>query len=255
MARTKSQFRKGRAPGKPIAPIRRDLDTLIQGVSQQPPHLRSAGQGAQQLNGWSSPVEGLTKRNATRLQSKISDERLTDFYLEMLDIQQGEQYAILCRPGTDETLIDIRRRGAEANIKAHGTGLSATTGVVTGDSTSYIYNDAGDYYKKYALISSGPLALLLNREKVTAYSDDKVPFQTGKGLIFVQAVAYTITYTVKIDDVQVATFTTPDAGDDDNRLSTTIVAENLQSQINSTDGYTAEVNKYVVYVTKERRKL
>ena len=90
MARTKSQFRKGRAPGKPIAPIRRDLDTLIQGVSQQPPHLRTAGQGARQLNGWSSPVEGLTKRNAMRLQSKISDERLTDFYLEMLDIQQGE---------------------------------------------------------------------------------------------------------------------------------------------------------------------
>lgn len=251
MARTKSQFRKGKAPGKPIAPIRRDLDTLIQGVSQQPPHLRTAGQGARQLNGWSSPVEGLTKRNAMRLQSKISDQPLTDFYLEMLAIQQDEQYAILCRPGEDETLIDIRRRGAEANIKVHGTGLSATTGVVTGDSTSYIYNDAGDYYKKYALISSGPLALLLNREKVTAYSDDRVEPQLGKGLIFIQAVAYTITYTVKIDDVQVATFTTPDAGDDDNRLSTTIVAESLQSQINGTDGYTAEVNKYVVYVTKD----
>ena len=94
MARAKSQFRKGKTPGQSSAPIRRDLDTLIQGVSQQPPHLRSAGQGARQLNGWSSPVEGLTKRNATRLQSRITDEVLTDFYLEMMDIKQETRYKI-----------------------------------------------------------------------------------------------------------------------------------------------------------------
>ena len=121
MPRAKSQFRKGKTPGKASAPVRRDLDTLIQGVSQQPPHLRTAGQGARQLNGWSSPVEGLTKRNAMRLQSKISDDTLTDFYLEMMDIQAGEQYSVLCRPGTDQTLIDVRRNGTPANIKVHGT--------------------------------------------------------------------------------------------------------------------------------------
>ena len=100
-ARAKSQFRKGKTPGKASAPIRRDLDTLIQGVSQQPPHLRTAGQGTEQLNGWSSPVEGLTKRNAMRLTSKITDDVLTDFYLEMMSLTQAEQYAILCRPGSN----------------------------------------------------------------------------------------------------------------------------------------------------------
>ena len=73
MPRSKSQFRKGKTPKKPTSAIRRDLDTLIQGVSQQPPHLRLAGQGTKQVNGWSSPVEGPTKRNAMRLQSKILD--------------------------------------------------------------------------------------------------------------------------------------------------------------------------------------
>ena len=141
MARAKSKFRKGKTPDKTSAPVRRDLDSLIQGVSQQPPHLRTAGQGANQLNGWSSPVEGLTKRNAMRLQSKISDDPLTDFYLEMMDIKQGEQYSILCRPGTDQTFIDLRRNGRPATIKIHGTGLSAAPGLITGDKTSYIYND------------------------------------------------------------------------------------------------------------------
>jgi len=251
MARSKSQFRKGKTPDRASAPIRRDLDTLIQGVSQQPPHLRTPGQGERQINGWSSPVEGLTKRNAMRLQSKISDDILTDLYLEMMDIKQGEQYSILCRPGTDQTIIELRRNGTPATIKTHGTGLSAVNGIITGDKTSYIYNDPEHYYKKYALISTGPVGLLLNREKETAYDPKVVAQQTGKGLVFIRAVAYNVTYTVKINGSEVASFTTPDAGADNNVISTSIVASDLQSQINAQSGYSARVEQYVIYVTKD----
>ena len=253
MPRTKSKFRKGEAPKKASAPIRRDLDTLIQGVSQQPPHLRTAGQGERQLNGWSSPVEGLTKRNAMRLQSKISDEKFTDFYLEMMDIKRGEQYAVLCRPGaTNQTLIEIDRGSANVSISVHGTGLALdANGNITCDALSYPYNNPGTYYKNYALISSSSLGLLLNREKVTGYSDDAVAKQTGKGLIFIRAVTYDITYTVKIDGTEVATYTTPDAGDDNNAISTSAVATSLQGDINSQAGFTAVAEQYVVYVTKD----
>ena len=253
MARTKSQFRKGKAPGKTSAPIRRDLDTLIQGVSQQPPHLRTAGQGAHQLNGWSSPVEGLTKRNAMRLQSKISDTPFTDFYLEMMDIKRGEQYSVNVRPGDpDQTVMEIRRNGTVAATHVHGSGLTVDAdNLITGDDGSYIHNDPGAFFRNYALISSGPLGLLLNREKFTAYSDETVPEQAGQGLIFIRAVAYNITYTVDIDGTEVASFTTPDAGDDDNVISTSIVAENLRDQINGTDGYSATSEQYVVHVTSD----
>ena len=253
MTRTKSQFRKGKAPSKTSAPIRRDLDTLIQGVSQQPPHLRTAGQGAHQLNGWSSPVEGLTKRNAMRLQSRISDTPFTDFYLEMMDIKRGEQYSILCRPGeADQTLLEVRHAGRAAAIKVHGQGLSLDAeGRIVGDTSSYAYNEPEHFYKKYALISSGPLGLLLNREKFTAYSPATNPEQTGKAIVFIRAVAYNITYTVKIDGEEVATFTTPDAGADDNVIATSIVAEKLQEQITAVDGYTAVFEQYVIYVTKD----
>lgn len=251
MARAKSKFRKGKTPDKISAPVRRDLDSLIQGVSQQPPHLRTAGQGARQLNGWSSPVEGLTKRNAMRLRSKITTDVLSDFYLEMMDITQDEQYSLLCRPGTDQTLIDLRRNGSAPAISIHGTGLSASNGVITGTKASYIYNDPEHYFKKYVLISSGPVGLLLNREKVAAYSSDKIATQAGKGLVFVRAVAYNVTYTVKIDGTQVAEYTTPEASDDNNTISTSLVASSLQSQITATSGYTARVEQYVIYVTKD----
>ena len=253
--RTKSQFRKGKAPGKTSSPIRRDLDTLIQGISQQPPHLRSAGQGARQLNGWSSPVEGLTKRNAMRLQSRILDTPITDFYLEMMDIRWGEQYSILLRPGaSNQTLLDIRHNGITPAIKVHGTGLTLNgSGDIECDNTSYPYNDPGTFYKNYALINSGPIGLLLNREKVVAYDPATVAPQTGKGLVFVRAVAYNVTYSVRINGTERATYTTPKADDADNKISTSKVAEELQSQLNAVSGYTATVEQYVVQVVKDDR--
>ena len=254
MARTKSQFRKGKAPKAPSAPIRRDLDTLIQGVSQQPPHLRTAGQGTRQLNGWSSPVEGLTKRNAMRLQSKISDTALTDFYLEMMDIKRGEQYSILCRPGEeDQTLIDLRRNGTVPSIDVHGTGLDVNDdGVITCTDEAYLHNEAEHFYKKYVLINSGPVGLLLNREKATAFSSDTVTAQAGKGIVFIRAVAYNVSYKLYIDDDLVGTVTTPKADADSNSISTSSVAKDLSTTM--PEGYTAKVNQYVIYITKDDGK-
>ena len=249
MPRSKSQFRKGKAPKKPTSAIRRDLDTLIQGVSQQPPHLRLAGQGTKQVNGWSSPVEGLTKRNAMRLQSKILDEPMSDFYLEMMDIQQAEMYSVLVRPGNGNTLIDIRRNGTLPTIKVHGTGLTAVAGSVTCDDTSYPYNKPGNYYKNYALISSGAIGLLLNREKETAFASDTSPAQAGKGIVFIRAVAYNVTYSLIIDGNTVGSVTTPEADADDNTLSTSAVAAGLATTMPA--GFTAEVNQYVISITKD----
>ena len=253
MPRAKSTLRKGRSPRQTSSPIRRDMDTLIQGVSQQPPHLRAAGQGAVQVNGWSSPVEGLTKRNSTRHQARVVDTPLSDFYLEMLDIQQGEMYAVLAQPvSASATTLELRRLSERAAVKVHGTGLSESGGVITGTQDSYLWNEPGEFYKNYVLIGNGPLGLLLNREKITGYdTSDATPAQSGKGIIFIRAVAYLITYTVKIDDTEVATFTTPSAGDDENTISTSEVAQSLCDQINTVGGYSASVDQYVIYVQKD----
>ena len=94
------------------------------------------------------------------------------------------------------------------------------------DSTSYLYNAAGGYAWDYVLTSSGSVGLLLNREKATAMSSELSPDQT-EGLIFVQAVAYDVTYKVEIDGTERASYTTPSAADDNNTISTSIVAESL----------------------------
>ena len=93
--------------------------------------------------------------------------------------------------------------------------------------------------------------MLLNREKETKYDSSTIAEQTGQGIVFIRAVAYNITYSVKIDDVEVATFSTPKADADDNKISTSAVAKALSDSINAQSGYTTALDQYVIHVKKD----
>ena len=115
------------------APVEVKIDTLTQGVSQQPPHIRAVGQGTEQINGWSSPVEGLTKRNPFRMVSKLLDRSIEDFYLATWRISATEQYSIFIWDGydsNDELRLEVWRDSPDwapmdnTKVDVHGTGLS-----------------------------------------------------------------------------------------------------------------------------------
>ena len=72
--RGKSSLR-GASASPPASLVQAHIDTLTQGVSQQPTHLRQVGQGEKQVNGWSSPVNGLTKRRPTSMWARCSAQR------------------------------------------------------------------------------------------------------------------------------------------------------------------------------------
>lgn len=246
----------------PGGPVEGKIDSLIQGVSQQPKHLRVVGQGEEQLNGWSSPVEGLTKRNPLRLVGKILPTPVTDFYLEMMPVLAGERYSVMVYPSGTGTSLLITLNGTPVNMDVRGTGISAIsaltldpglraagTGALSGP-TGYLYNAAGDYQKKYVLINNGPLGLLLNREKPVAMSTATTPAARKEGLIFVQAVAYEVSYKLTLNGTVVGTYTTPKASDTNNQLSTSAVATELAKFITATTGFTATVDRHVVWVQK-----
>jgi len=260
MARKSNLTRQISKP--PGGPVEGKIDTLIQGVSQQPKHLRVVGQGEEQLNGWSSPVEGLCKRNPLRLVGKILPTPVTDFYLEMMPVISGERYSVMVYPEGGQTKVLITLNGAPAQVGVHGAGMTPTpalsmdpafqiagTGVTAGP-TSYLYNAAGDYQQKYVLINNGPLGLLLNREKVVAMSTATTPAAKKEGLIFVQAVAYEVSYKLTLNGTVVGTYTTPKASDTANQLSTSTVATELAKFVTATTGFSATVDRHVVWVKK-----
>ena len=114
--RRKSQLvTQGKAPA---SLIRYEIDSLTQGVSQQPGHLRQVGQGEEQINGWSSPVNGLTKRRPTKYVGRILDFAATDFYLETMPVSDGERYSVFLYPPentTNQVNLQILRDGLGAN--------------------------------------------------------------------------------------------------------------------------------------------
>lgn len=234
------------------------MDTLTQGISQQPEHIRIPGQGTQQINGWSSPVNGLCKRRGTTWADKIDDQQLTDLYVETIPITQQERYELLIgRTPAGGVQLQIYRKGVPSTIAVHGRGLTGTTATlrglpgtnVTGDATSYLAT-AEKLRQSYVVINNGPLALLLNREQVTKMSGALSPAQPNEALIFVEGVSYEIKYVVKLDGVEVATYTTPKATDTNNKLSTDVVAEQLRAGVARTAGYTATREGSVVLVKK-----
>ena len=253
MPRSKSSLTPRQSAPRSL--VRYEVDSLTQGVSQQPGHLRQVGQGTEQLNGWSSPVNGLTKRRPTKYVGRIVDYPVEDFFLETMPVTAAERYSIFLYPPentTDQLNLQILQGGVGASIDVHGTGMTLGQGFATEvicDNTSYLF-EADELRNKYVLINNGPLALLLNRERITALTDTLTPNPGFEALLFVQGVDFQITYTVEIDGAVAATFTTPAATDNDNQISTDTVAENLQTGINAVAGFETERQGSVVYVRR-----
>lgn len=255
MARQKSRL--NRQVKAPATLVSGRIDTLVQGVSQQPPHLRLPGQGAKQVNGWSSPVTGLTKRRPAVFVGKILNQPVSDFYMETMAVSADERYLLLIyNDGTNMRLVMLRD-GKPVHIDVHGTGLSAfgpTPFVVSeqgvlGSASSYLYNTT-DLFNSYVLINNGPLGFLLNRNKVTAMDAELSPAQPNEALIFVQGVTYEISYKITLDGSALPVYTTPKATDTNNTISTDLVATELTTRINAVAGFTATRYNSVIKVTK-----
>lgn len=269
MPRAKSNISPSRAAAKPSTPIHETMDTMVQGISQQPQHLRLPGQGELQENGWSSPVEGLTKRNPAMMQLLFNDAPLENFYLEMFQLGPDEIYAILLFPAptfdTDKKLwMRIRStKGVASFVDVHGTGLSIDDdNNIVIEENSYLWAnpvfDNGDaaLFSRYSIINTSTgTGSFLNRTKTVALSADKTAVRENNGIVFIQAVNYQISYSLTLTyngtDTVVPAVTTPAATDDDNVISTSAVAEDLTANINAISGWSATQSDYIIEVKRD----
>jgi len=251
MSPAKSRLTAARNP--PASLVSGSIDTLTQGVSQQPQHLRSVGQGEVQLNGWSSPVDGLCKRRPSRFVGKIVPVPVPDFYLETMPVTDDERYSVFLYPTGGKVRMQILRNGATCAVDVHGAGLSNVTTngrtEVEGTAGSYIYA-VSEFPESYVFINNGPFGTLLNRKKVTALSAATTPAAANEALLFIRGVTYEVTYTVTLNGTTLPVFTTPKASDSNNTISTDIVAQELLTRINAVAGFAATRLGSVIYVKK-----
>ena len=271
MPRSKSNISPSRKAVNPATPIHETMDTLVQGISQQPGHLRLPGQGEVQENAWSSPVEGLTKRNPAMLQLLFLEQALDNFYLEMFRLGD-ESYSFLIYKADDyddtgNLVLSVRNTNGTAVVpKLNGPGLTVNsqTGVVTIAPNSYLWSEPDgpspdnkpELFQRYSLINSANGdGSLLNRTVETAMDAATTDARENNGIVFVQAVQYQVSYKLSLTyngtTTNVTPFVTPAATDDNNTISTSLVAAGLAASIDGLSGWSATQSDYVIEVKRD----
>ena len=193
-----------------VSPLLQRVDTLQQGISQRPPYQRPPGQAERQVNGWSSVIAGVDKRRGDKLISFLADDNTVTPYLEWITISADERYLLTIFFRDDRWFLALWRDGVErVLIDHHGVGLSqGDTGFdypdniaddwLVGDSTSYLASPRQDLTAAYTAVTGGALALLINRELPTKMLPDVAPSPPIQAIVFIQGVAFDVTYTLSI---------------------------------------------------------
>ena len=83
-----------------MALVSRTIPNLVQGVSQQPEVLRLNSQAGEQINGFSSVVEGLKKRPPTEYIAKLSSSSLGNAFIHTINRDLNERYIVVVSNGS-----------------------------------------------------------------------------------------------------------------------------------------------------------
>lgn len=191
--------------------ISEQYPNLMNGVSQQAATLRMSSQSEEQVNGYSSVVEGMNKRPPTQHVAKLNGLQGTP-YIYTVNRDSTEQYVIVIDTGRVR-VFDLD--GAERIVM---------------DPTDGAYLNDADPRGAFRAATIGDYTLILNRNKTVAHgSATKRGAETDK-LLFVKGVNYGVKYEVKRNGVVEATFETP-AATDNPKIGTDLVATDLHGKL------------------------
>lgn len=203
------------------------LGSLLQGVSQQPAHIRNDGQVTEQINMVSDVVRGLTSRPASDLQA-YNVTATAGLQFRNVIIEQ-ERFQIGFNTGVLEIV-------SEAGTSMTVTPDASTLDYVGSNMEVYVYDN---------------VAYLLNRDKITAMSTNTTAQEalvaTDEGYVVALGGEFSHTYKVILEDAggtkYTGTYTAPDgtATGDAAKSSATYIANKLKQSLATAVGGAATV--------------
>ena len=134
------------------------VPNLVQGVSQQPDSLRHAGQCEEQVNAWSTVVEGLIKRPNTNFVSKVSTSGGSGLFTHFVKRDEQNKYCVTVSLG-GVGVIDLDS----------GNHISVAT---TSTATSYL-NGISTALSDIRAITVADYTFLVNKKKTVLKSTDE----------------------------------------------------------------------------------
>ncbi|ANS05737.1 tail tubular protein B [uncultured phage_Deep-GF0-KM16-C193] len=131
--------------------IARTIPNLVQGISQQPEILRLSSQATEQINGFSSVVEGLKKRPPATYVAKLTGSSLANSYVHTINRDTSERYIVVLTNGT---------------IAVYDITGTAKTVVSQTNATNYL--SSSDPKSDFVCVTVADYTYILNKTKTAA---------------------------------------------------------------------------------------
>ena len=208
--------------------ISRAIPTLLRGISQSSDSLKQPDHADIQDNADSNPVLGLTKRSGFQFLTALQSSTLGNVHIQTINRDTNERY------------VAIFSNGNVRVFELDGTELT----VNKPNGTNYLNTSTPRSVMKTVTIAD--FTFVVNTSIQTAM-DTTLSGGTGtKAIIFITQATAKTTYSVTIDGVTVT-----DNTDGDSTLSTSTIAADLKSGLDSgLTGFTIVRNGPVLYVRK-----
>mgnify|MGYP003642434454 CR=1 FL=1 len=182
-----------------MANITTTVPNLIQGVSQQSPTVRLAGQCEEQINGLSTVTKGLTKRPPARLIDNLGAVALEGDFLHFINRSETERYVVTVEhrttgDGTGVIRVFNLETGAEASVEG-------ATGGYTVSGEYLKLATANKSHEQLKALTIGDSTFLLNTEVTVGKTTEKSEaLDSSRALVFVKQGDFSKKYGLKFRD-------------------------------------------------------
>lgn len=187
-----------------MANITTTVPNLIQGVSQQSPQVRLAGQCEEQINGLSTVTKGLTKRPPARLIDNLGAVALEGDFLHFINRSETERYVVTIEHRTTGDGSGVIRvfnleTGVEASVEGDTGGYQ-----VSSDYLKLSTENPDNRAKSHELLKAltiGDSTFLLNTDVTVGKTTEKSEaLDSSRALVFVKQGDYSKKYGLKFRD-------------------------------------------------------
>lgn len=152
------------------------VPNLVQGVSQQPDNLRYPGQAEEQVNAYSSVVDGLTKRpNTNHVKDLFSTEIPDDSLVHFVDRDSDNQHVMV-----------FANNGGTAAVSIFNVSLGASINVnISADAQTYL-NTATTPLKDLRALTVADYTFVANKQTTVAMDATTSTALANEAIVFVK---------------------------------------------------------------------
>ena len=165
-----------------------NIPNLINGVSQQADALKFATQADEQINGVSSVVEGLVKRNPTEHIKKVMNSSLANAFVHFINRDPTEQY-VFSVAGSTVRVFDLQ--GNEKVVNILGSSIPS-------------YFNSTSPKQDYRALTVADYTFILNTKKIALMRTTLAPAAAIQAVVTVTRGAFEADYRVIINGISVS---------------------------------------------------